>query len=86
MKGFLQGKAVWTRKKKIVITSLNFKCVKFINSVNKEKYYLHSSGPRPTIFYAWVNVFSSGYGMIVFKVFLLACIFIAVGLSPFGNQ
>lgn len=39
-------------KKNIVITSLNFKCVKFINSVKKEKYYLHSSGPGPTIFYA----------------------------------
>lgn len=53
VEGFLEGKTVWTiKKKKQKTNSLNFKCAQFINSVNKAKYYLHGSGPSPTVFCA----------------------------------
>lgn len=72
VEAFLEGKVAWIRKKNIIVTiSLNFKRAQFINSVNKAKYYLYCSGPGRTIFSALMNVFSSGYGMMVPRSFLL---------------
>ena len=50
VEGFLEEKAVWTLKNNYSYNCLNFRGAQSINSVNKEKYCLHSSGPGPTIF------------------------------------